>query len=110
VREQCAAAAAEVDARWSVTFSGTGDVFLTKPGPLVQTLTKAVTEVSGRVPALTTNGGTSDARFIQAYCPVVEFGLTNALAHHVDERVPVADLQALTAIYERFIEGYFGIA
>jgi succinyl-diaminopimelate desuccinylase len=110
VREQCAAAAAEVDARWSVTFSGTGDVFLTKPGPLVQTLTKAVTQVSGRVPALTTNGGTSDARFIQAYCPVVEFGLTNALAHHVDERVPVADLQALTAIYERFIEGYFGIA
>lgn len=109
VREHCAAAAAEVDARWSVTFSGTGDVFLTKPGPLVQTLTKAVTEVSGRVPALTTNGGTSDARFIQAYCPVVEFGLTNALAHHVDERVSVADLQALTMIYERFIEGYFGI-
>jgi succinyl-diaminopimelate desuccinylase len=66
-----------------------------------------VAEVTGRTPALTTNGGTSDARFIQAYCPVVEFGLTNALAHHVDECVPVADLLTLTRIYERFIEYYF---
>ena len=109
VREQCAAAAADVGARWDVTFSGTGDVFLTKPGALVQTLAKSVEEGTGRVPALTTNGGTSDARFIQAYCPVVEFGLTNALAHHVDERVAVADLTALTAIYERFIARYFGM-
>ena len=109
VREQCAAAAIDVGARWEVMFSGTGDVFLTKPGALVQTLAKSVEEGTGRVPALTTNGGTSDARFIQAYCPVVEFGLTNALAHHVDERVAVADLQALTVIYERFIARYFGM-
>jgi succinyl-diaminopimelate desuccinylase len=109
VREQCAAAAADVGARWDVSFSGTGDVFLTKPGALVHTLAKSVEEGTGRVPALTTNGGTSDARFIQAYCPVVEFGLTNALAHHVDERVAVADLTALTAIYERFIARYFGM-
>jgi succinyl-diaminopimelate desuccinylase len=109
VREQCAAAAADVGARWDVSFSGTGDVFLTKPGALVHTLAKSVEDGTGRVPALTTNGGTSDARFIQAYCPVVEFGLTNALAHHVDERVAVADLTALTAIYERFIARYFGM-
>ncbi|MBN9278927.1 MAG: M20/M25/M40 family metallo-hydrolase, partial [Hyphomicrobium sp.] len=85
------------------------DVFLTKPGPLVETMKGAVAEVVGRTPALTTNGGTSDARFIQAYCPVIEFGLTNALAHHVDERVAVTDLQALTRIYERFIERYFTV-
>ena len=109
VREQCAVAAAEVSARWEVSFSGTGDVFLTKPGPLVETMKGAVAEVVGRTPALTTNGGTSDARFIQAYCPVIEFGLTNALAHHVDERVAVTDLQALTRIYERFIERYFTV-
>jgi succinyl-diaminopimelate desuccinylase len=109
VRDQCTAAAAGVGARFDVTFSGTGDVFLTKPGPLVQTLAQSVEEGTGRTPALTTNGGTSDARFIQAYCPVVEFGLTNALAHHVDERVAVADLHALTAIYERFIARYFGV-
>jgi succinyl-diaminopimelate desuccinylase len=106
VREQITAAAATLDARWTVTFSGTGDVFLTRPGPLVDTLSAAVIDVLGKTPALTTNGGTSDARFIQAHCPVVEFGLTNALAHHVDERVPVADLERLTTIYQRFIRGF----
>ena len=107
VREQCVAAAAEVNARYTVTFSGTGDVFLTKPGPLVATMRGAVKTVTGREPALTTGGGTSDARFIQAYCPVIEFGLVNETIHAVDERVAVADLVRLTEIYERFIEGYF---
>ena len=107
VGEKCAAAANELNARFEVTFSGTGDVFLTKPGPLVATMRRAVAQVTGRTPALTTNGGTSDARFIQAYCPVIEFGLTNALAHHIDERVATADLDALTTIYERFLAGYF---
>ena len=107
VREQCAAAAAEMDAKHAVSFSGTGDVFLTKPGPLVSTMREAVKSVTGRDPALTTGGGTSDARFIQAYCPVIEFGLVNATIHAVDERVPVADLEALTRVYERFLEGFF---
>ena len=110
VRELCAAAAAEVDARHSVSFSGTGDVFLTKPGPLVSTMREAVKSVTGRDPALTTGGGTSDARFIQAFCPVIEFGLVNATIHAVDERVPVADLEALTCVYERFLDGYFASA
>jgi succinyl-diaminopimelate desuccinylase len=107
VRAQCVDAAAEVDARFDVTFSGTGDVFLTRPGPLVATLSDAVHAVTGRTPALTTGGGTSDARFIQAHCPVVEFGLVNETIHSIDERVAVADLEALTRIYQRFIEGYF---
>jgi succinyl-diaminopimelate desuccinylase len=107
VRAQCAGAAAEVDARFEVTFSGTGDVFLTRPGPLVAALSGAVQAVTGRTPALTTGGGTSDARFIQAYCPVVEFGLVNATIHSIDERVAVADLETLTRIYQRFIEDYF---
>jgi len=104
---QCEAAATAVNARYDLTFSGTGDVFLTKPGPLVATLTSAVHAVTGRTPALTTGGGTSDARFIQAYCPVVEFGLVNATIHQIDERVPVSDLEALTQIYQRFIAAYF---
>jgi succinyl-diaminopimelate desuccinylase len=111
VREQCARAAQEVSARYALSFSGTGsgtgDVFLTRPGPLVETMTKAVRSVTGRTPALTTGGGTSDARFIQAHCPVIEFGLRNALAHHVDERVPISDLEMLTRIYELFTAGYF---
>jgi succinyl-diaminopimelate desuccinylase len=107
VRAQCAAAAAEVGARWSVSFSGTGDVFLTRPGPLVDTMVAAVRAVTGRTPRLTTGGGTSDARFIQAYCPVIEFGLVNETIHQVDERVAVADLEKLTDIYKHFIAAYF---
>ncbi len=109
VKAQCAAAA-EVGARWSVTLSGTGDVFLTQPGPLVDTMVEAVQAVTGRVPRLSTGGGTSDARFIQAFCPVVEFGLVNETIHQVDERVPLADLAQLTAVYERFLAGYFAKA
>ncbi|MEQ1842331.1 MAG: D-aminoacyl-tRNA deacylase, partial [Verrucomicrobiales bacterium] len=78
-------------------------VFLTNPGPLVETMRAAVKSATGREPALTTGGGTSDARFIQAYCPVIEFGLINETIHAVDERVAVADLVKLTEIYERFI-------
>jgi succinyl-diaminopimelate desuccinylase len=107
VREQCQAAAQPSDARWSVSFSGTGDVFLTKPGPLVDTMIEAVRAVTGRTPQLSTSGGTSDARFIQAYCPVTEFGLVSRTIHQVDECVPLSDLERLTQIYERFIAGYF---
>lgn len=110
VRLQCEAAASTVDASYDLSFSGTGDVFLTQPGPLVATLTGAVRAITGRTPVLTTGGGTSDARFIQAYCPVVEFGLVNATIHQVDECVPTADLEALTAIYQRFIADYFATA
>ena len=107
VRAQCEAAAREVDARFSLAFEGTGDVFLTKPGPLVDTMRSAIESVTGRAPSLTTNGGTSDARFIKDFCPVVEVGLRNATAHQVDECVPLADLATLSAIYRRFIEAYF---
>jgi succinyl-diaminopimelate desuccinylase len=107
VRETCDVAASETGARYKIGFSGTGDVFLTKPGPLVEHMRAATESITGRIPALTTNGGTSDARFIQAFAPVIEFGLTNALAHHVDERVPVADLEALTRVYEAFLARYF---
>ena len=110
VREQSAAAASSINAEYQLSFSGTGEVFLTKPGPLVDTMVAAVREVTGRTPALTTAGGTSDARFIQAYCPVIEFGLVNKTIHAVDECVAVADLQALTAIYERFLAQFFEMA
>jgi succinyl-diaminopimelate desuccinylase len=107
VRQHCEAAAKEVGARFSLSFEGTGNVFLTKPGPLVDTMREAIRAATGRDPALTTTGGTSDARFIKEFCPVVEVGLRNATAHQVDEHVPVADLAALTTIYRRFIETYF---
>jgi succinyl-diaminopimelate desuccinylase len=109
--EKCIAGAAEeTDTSYDVRFWGTGDVFLTKPGPLVDAVAQAAREVTGHEPRLTTAGGTSDARFIKDHCPVVELGLVNATIHQVDERVPVEDLETLTRIYERFIADYFAEA
>ena len=61
----------------------------------------------GIVPELSTSGGTSDARFLKSVCPVVEFGLVGATIHQVDERVPVADLEALTGVYQALLAGFF---
>jgi succinyl-diaminopimelate desuccinylase len=84
------------------------DVFVTKPGPFTDLAVAAIAEVTGRKPKLSTSGGTSDARFIKDYCPVLEFGLVGQTMHAVDECTPVADLITLTAIYRRMIEKYFG--
>jgi succinyl-diaminopimelate desuccinylase len=84
------------------------DVFLTRPGPFVAQVSAAIAEVTGRMPELSTSGGTSDARFIKDYCPVVEFGLVNATMHKIDEQVATVDLTALTAIYRRVLDRYFG--
>ena len=83
-------------------------VFLTRDEKLIETLSGSVKAVTGRTPALSTSGGTSDARFIKDFCPVVEFGLVGKTMHMVDERVAVADLETLTQIYSRFIEDWFG--
>src|SRR5262249_35242532 len=101
------AAAAGDRVRWRVAFEpSNSDVFLTKPGPFVDLVARVAAQVTGRTPVLSTTGGTSDARFIKNYCPVVEFGLVGQLAHHVDEHVPVADLQQLTAIYRQVLAAY----
>ena len=82
-------------------------VFLTRDERLTGTLGAVVEAVTGRRPELSTSGGTSDARFIKDYCPVVEFGLVGRTMHMVDERVPLAELETLTHIYERFLEAWF---
>jgi succinyl-diaminopimelate desuccinylase len=84
------------------------DVFVTKSGPFTDLAAAAIVEVTGVKPKLSTTGGTSDARFIKDYCPVLEFGLVGQTMHAIDERAPVADLIALTAVYRRIIEKYFG--
>jgi succinyl-diaminopimelate desuccinylase len=83
------------------------DVFVTKRGPFTDLAVAAIKEVTGRTPKLSTSGGTSDARFIKDYCPVLEFGLVGQTMHQVDECTPVADLVTLTAVYRRIIERYF---
>ncbi len=82
--------------------------FLTEPGPFVEMMADAVEAETGKRPALSTTGGTSDARFIKSYCPVVEYGVVGQTMHQVDEQVAVADLLALQRITERLLERYFG--
>jgi succinyl-diaminopimelate desuccinylase len=90
--------------QWEPSNAG---VFVTEPGPFTDLVAAAIAEITGRKPALSTTGGTSDARFITHHCPVVEFGLVGQTMHAVDERVPVADLRALTTIYHKIIDRYF---
>ena len=93
------------DLRWR---EGASHAFLTRDDRLIETLTRSVQGITGRRPALSTSGGTSDARFIKNYCPVVEFGLVGKTMHMVDERVALSDLETLTSIYERFLQDWFG--
>jgi succinyl-diaminopimelate desuccinylase len=83
-------------------------VFVTKPGAFTDLAVAAIEEVTGRKPELSTSGGTSDARFISRYCPVIEFGLVGQTMHQIDERTPVADLEKLTKIYRGVLDRYFG--
>ncbi|MEO1397453.1 MAG: succinyl-diaminopimelate desuccinylase [Pseudomonadota bacterium] len=84
-------------------------VFLTRDDTLISSMRAAVQSETGRVPNLSTDGGTSDARFIKEVCPVIEFGLVGKTMHQVDERTALSDLTTLTAIYRRFIEHYFEV-
>jgi succinyl-diaminopimelate desuccinylase len=84
-----------------------GESFVTEPGPLTETIAEAVEAVSGRRPEFSTSGGTSDARFIKDYCPVVELGLISATAHQVDEHVATADIEALAETYLHVLRKFF---
>jgi succinyl-diaminopimelate desuccinylase len=86
-----------------VTGRVSGEAFLTEPGDFSALVSDAILASTGITPELSTTGGTSDARFLSALCPVVEFGLINATMHKVDEAVAVADLLTLTDIYETII-------
>jgi succinyl-diaminopimelate desuccinylase len=106
--EKRAAAAAAERIRWHIDWQpSNADVFLTKPGPFIDLVVGAITQVTGRNPELSTTGGTSDARFIKDYCPVLEFGLVGQTMHQVDERTPVSDLVTLTAVYRAVLDQYF---
>jgi succinyl-diaminopimelate desuccinylase len=106
--ERRAQAAAGERVRWHIDWQpSNADSFVTEPGPFVDIVTGAIAEVTGRTPALSTTGGTSDARFIKNFCPVLEFGLVGTTMHQVDEHTAVADLVTLTAVYRNVLERYF---
>ncbi len=96
--------------RYEIRFRPTNSVaFLTEPGPFVAMVADAVETETGKRPALSTTGGTSDARFIKSYCPVVEYGVVGKTMHQVDECVSVADLVALERITHRLLASYFAM-
>ena len=107
LEDEARAANAGFSGRVIVTPKISGEAFLTAPGAFTAVVADAVRAVSGIEPQLSTTGGTSDARFIRALCPVVEFGLVGTTMHAVDERAPVAEIAGLSAIYERLIGDYF---
>jgi len=93
--------------RVTVTPQISGEAFLTERGPFTELVAAAVKDVTGAEPELSTSGGTSDARFIRALCPVVEVGLVGRTMHQVDERAPVDEIRRLQAVYARILERYF---
>ncbi len=99
--------AAEFGVGLATRISVTGDSFVTEPGPFVDLVVGAIEAETGVRPVLSTSGGTSDARFIKDHCPVVEFGLVGATMHQVNERVEVAHIEQLKAIYTRLLRAYF---
>jgi succinyl-diaminopimelate desuccinylase len=98
-----------VGIEYELRFQVSGEAFLTRDNRLSALVAGAVGRVTGRIPEASTSGGTSDARFIHKYCPVVEFGLVGHSMHKVDEHVDLADMAALTEIYLLVLEDYFGL-
>lgn len=94
---------------YEISFSEGAHSFITKPGAWSETVADAVEAVTGKRAAYTTNGGTSDARFMARYCPVVEFGGVNETVHRIDENARVKDIETLSQVYERLLELYFGV-
>lgn len=107
IETECRAAAEGFAGRVEAVCKISGEAFLTEPGDFTDVIVGAVGEATGRVPDLSTTGGTSDARFIRSLCPVVEFGLVGSTMHQVDERVPVEEVRQLAAAYSALIRRYF---
>ncbi len=107
LRAQAETVSRATDIRFDTDIKVSGESFVTAPGPLTDMVQRAVGDVTGIVPSLSTTGGTSDARFLARHCPVVEVGLVGATMHKVDEQVAVDHIHQLKAIYGRIIESYF---
>ncbi|WP_372841351.1 succinyl-diaminopimelate desuccinylase [Phaeovulum sp.] len=104
---EAAKAEVETGVKIGLRFDVAGERFLTPPGEFVELVSRSVEAETGVAPSLSTSGGTSDARFVKDHCPVLEFGLVGKTMHQVDERVEVAQIEALKRIYSRILADYF---
>lgn len=106
LRAEAAAVAAAFGVEIAVATESNAESFLTPPGGFADRVAAAVARASNREPVRSTTGGTSDARFVKDHCPVVEVGLVGRGMHAVDERVPVAEIEALARVYAAIIEDF----
>lgn len=107
LRAEADSVAAETGVQITMDVKISGEAFITPPGALSDLVARAIGQETNQSPALSTTGGTSDARFVKAHCPVVEFGLVGHRMHQVDERVRIADIHDLKRIYTRMLRDYF---
>src|SRR5689334_11226584 len=109
LKERIEAASARLGGHGTIDYKVevSGESFYTPPGPLSDLVAGAVRDVAGIDPELSTTGGTSDARFIRSYCPVLEFGLVGESMHKVDEKSGIDDLRTLARVYETVLDRYF---
>ncbi|MFN4130032.1 MAG: succinyl-diaminopimelate desuccinylase [Paracoccaceae bacterium] len=107
LQDHAQAVAAQTGVRLDLRIQVSGESFVTPPGDFSAMIARAVQAETGRVPVASTSGGTSDARFVKDHCPVVEFGLVGKTMHQVDERVEIAQIHQLKAIYTRILQDYF---
>ena len=108
VQKHAEAVKTELGGKWTAVAYEGADAFITEPGAFVGLVQDAVADMTGIVPKLSTSGGTSDARFVKDYCPVLELGPLNATMHQTDEHIGVEELKTTTSIYAAVIERYFG--
>jgi succinyl-diaminopimelate desuccinylase len=107
IETEANAVAKDTGCEVALKFSVGGEVFLTKPGSFTDLVASAVKDATGTAPEFSTTGGTSDARFIRAHCPVAELGLPGGTMHKADECVPVAEIHRLSDIYKSILDRYF---
>ena len=107
LEEQCAAVRTDFGIEVEMRIKISGESFITPPGALSDLVAASVKAETGVTPEMSTTGGTSDARFVKAHCPVVEFGLVGQSMHQVDEHVEVAHIHQLKSIYSRILRDYF---
>lgn len=107
IRDEIARVETEFGVKSALDVKISGESFLTPPGQLSDLVSRAVEAETGVTPVLSTSGGTSDARFVRAHCPVVEFGLVGQSMHQVDEHVQVAQIEQLKSVYSRVLKDYF---
>jgi succinyl-diaminopimelate desuccinylase len=97
----------EVSKDYQINFWSNAESFITEPGPLSETVINSVKTITGKTPRLSTAGGTSDARFISNYCPVIECGLVGKTCHQTNEHTPVKDIETLVLIYKDILHQFF---